>query len=401
MMRAKILSLAALAFLTRATMVNADVWSPSPPPALTPSCIAVGPVVEMGYCAPNNATITVTEGNKIKLNAKSVDFDTLASGSGPSQLVPDQSGLSWEQDPPIFRAGPTVVWTSNAPNSLSGGRVLSGTVVEWTAPPVPQGMTEQSWTITIYADDGTLGMPGRIDPATKHTGNRDDFDSAGLTITIRVIKACPTTLTVASTCQVPQAANQPYSLIWQNAQLNAVQSWGWLSATMQVGGGTPPNPPNNWNGLVITEQVALHPTVASTMTAADFTGGEAPATVCTGGGHFVVGYSQGGLGFPGPPSPLNVFNQACPVPAADNRFYDLHAAIGFGGLSLAKPAVAGKTVVCQQKYFCGTTQLSANGSFKITRTYTATTWTPPSPPNPPNQPARPVTEIVIEKVAEP
>ena len=154
---------------------------------------------------------------------------------------------------------------------------------------------------------------------------------------------------------------------------------------------------------MITEQVTLHPDATlTTMKATDFAappaGTPAPAVAdfCVGSSTFVVGMGLPPLFPTDPMSPLNVFNTACPTPDADNRFYDRH--ISAAEWSYVNATVNGKTIACQQKYFCGKTQLPLNGTFKITRTFTADTYTPPPPP--PNAPAQPVTKITITKVTE-
>jgi hypothetical protein len=124
---------------------------------------------------------------------------------------------------------------------------------------------------------------------------------------------------------------------------------------MTVSGGTPPNPPNNWNGLVITEVVQLHPTDPGVQNNDDFENGYTREGACAGSSQFVVG-----TGSIMPPK------GGCYFTAADNSFWDFHITPA-RTYTILKAEHGPVTVNCRQTYKCKDTNLSP--TFKIRRSY--------------------------------
>jgi hypothetical protein len=336
-------------------------WDPAPAPVLIGNCITVG-----GFCRPGGSTFTIVAGATVTLSATSQDNDTVTDATGV-HVVPDP-GLN-----------PQVVWSCSA-GFLSSPRVNSGTNIIWTAPGLDVGQNIRNETVTAQPDDDTTAAPGNR-PAGD-LGNCDDNPGAGVTINFRVVRGCPTTLVVGTTCNLPPgtaATPTTFATYWaQN-----YRTWGYLASGMDVGGGTPPNPPGNWNGLLIMEVVTLHPTNPGNAVAADFNGNYTPAQACMGSGTFVVGNAGGGTA-------------PCAGAQANNRFWDFHWT-NWNQCLLVPGALANRTVNCQQTYYCNNNQLPANGTFIITRTFTRNMWTPPAPPG---AAAVAVTEITVTKAAE-
>jgi hypothetical protein len=295
-------------------------------------------------------TVTIIEGQTLGLSATSSDKDTKTPASGAAREVADT---------------PNVVWSCSAGN-VSAARTASGASITFTPPAIPNGQATVSATVTAKPDDDTIAAPGNR--PVGDTGNRNDDPGAGVTITIKVIKNCPTKATQSSTCTL-----DAYATYWAAGY----RTWGFLTSQITVSGGTPPDPPKNWNGLFVREEVVLHPTTPGTAAAADFNGGATPAQFCTATVQgFIVGQS------PGPIS-------TCPRAAADDTFWDDHGSSSTA--SLLKVGKGPKTVICQQKYFCKDTLL---GTLTITRSFQDKKWTPPAPPG---AAAVDVTEVTITK----
>lgn len=331
---------------------SVSIWSPTPSePMLDPKKVNVGG----GYEADDNGTITVVQGEKIKLSAKAKDTDTLNGSDGTTQTFDD---------------GASIVWSASG-GTFNISRTASGQQTEFTAPNVPEGQDSTTVSVTATPDDDSIDNPGG--PLDENEGNRNDTPNANgkATLNIKVLKNCPQTVTLKSTCMVPYEAG------WQTG----LKSFGIMTAHQEVGGGTPPNPPNNWNGLYIKEVAVRHPNDPGDAEAQHFDGGYNPDQHCPrASAGFVVGSAKSDL-------------PNCQRPAVDNRFWDDHSFQA--ALPVLKEGENDRTLNCQQKYYCGNTEL--NGTFKITRKFHNTTYDPDG--SGPGAPYR-VTEVQTSKTAE-
>ena len=328
-------------------------WVASPNPTLNPTKIQVG----AGDWFTSGYTVTVIQGETVNVRATSQDKDTRTEGCENTQVADT----------------PNVVW-SKTDGTLSGTRVASGATVVWTAPTLGEEETSRNCTVTAKPDDNTTTAPGNRPPGD--TGDRNDDLGTGVNIVFKVIKNCPTTAGLGSSCTIGHTT-------WFAA---GKKTSGFTTVQTQVSGGTPPTPPNNWNGLFIKETVALHPTDSGTGVDDDFevAGYRAASCQATVQG-FVVGFSPGAIG-------------TCARAAADDRFWDDHFRVS--NSTTLKNGKPDKTVICQQKYYCKTTQLNtagANNAFKITSTYHENTYDPDG--EGPEEAYR-VTEVTLTKATD-
>ena len=199
-----------------------------------------------------------------------------------------------------------------------------------------------------------------------------------------MIKNCPTNIAVDGSCTVAAG------WLFANVRLiggNPVKTAGAKTINMKVSGGTPPNPPNKWNGLFVKEFRIVNPGGAGTGTAADFdvanfVAFRAAACTATAQG-FVVATAEDAL-------------WTCARPAGDDKFWDDVTAFSTTPtLKAGKPA---KTIICRHTYKCKNTPLDTGGAlkaYKDTTTFTNGTFDPPGDP-----PAYRVTVCTDARVAE-
>ena len=321
----------------------ADGWSPTPQAPDLINTIYVNPTPIQG-----SQTIVIVEGKKLSLTAWAVDFDTLTVGEEDTLVADDPTNIVWS--------------VNNEQAELSAERVASGASVELTAPLVPAGSAELSFQVTAKPDDdSTEAKGGPLDyMGTTYDGNRNDDPGTGSSITIKVIKACPPNIGVGNPC-TPSTTDFNNVLFPVNSPLRV---WGDLFTKQTVSGGTPPAI-GNWNGLVVQEEVGLHPTDAGTMTDADVAGsGTARAGICTGGSYFIVGGTNVGT--------TGQVLYGCTFAASDNSFWDHHGARSESLQIVNDPDPdnrSAKTVNCKQTYKCAGGDALAP-SFKITRSFT-------------------------------
>jgi hypothetical protein len=220
----------------------------------------------------------------------------------------------------------------------------SGVATTYTAP-----NTTGTYTLEASPDDDTFASPGNR--PSGDSGNRNDDVGSGVTINIKVIDGCPTSVSLATTCSLPTN----WANFWAASYPNT-KTFGLLTAKHTVSGGTPPNPPNNWNGLFIREELGLHPVNSGTAQDSDLDG-ITKAQICSATVQgFVLGQTAGAVG-------------SCTRPAADDSFWDDHV-LGGDRVQLNGVVNATKTVICKQEYFCHQTKLNVgtNNRFKLTRT---------------------------------
>lgn len=328
-----ILGCLAVSVVSPAFVYAADQeWSPGTAPTLDPQRIRVGG----GEFIDNGNAIQIQKGETVQLSAVSVDQDILI-------CKPDRSKDEISTDP-----NPAVNWSTTG-GTLSAARTNSGASTTFTAP-----NATGSFTVTAVPDDNTQG--GNGDPLNGHPGSREDGPNStgGASIVIKVIDSCPTDASLGIGCSI------------SNTTLFSVgyKTGGLLTKQTAVSGGTPPNPPNNWNDTYIKEHVSLN---AGDTTAID-SDLLHPLTIayfCTGGAEgFVVGKGR---------QTLSIGGENCVRSAEDNKFWDDHLTIQTKSiLNVAGP----KTIVCDQHYSCGGNNL--NGNFTITRTLTRTIYGSPA-----------------------
>jgi hypothetical protein len=363
-------NVASLGIVLTVTMPSfgAKDWSPTPSaPVLSPNKITVGLSDPFG----NGATIIVQKGEKVTLSADATDNDTWtdATTGGTS---PDTTTIEWSKSGGTFNLSPA-----------------RGKSIEWTAP-----TTTGTYTVTATPDDASTADPGSR-PAGD-TGNRNDSPNAGgaVTINMRVIDSCPTDIAMTGSCSLPNNWANYWAAVYPGAKTR-----GFITTLMTVSGGAPPNPappaapPNNWDGTYIKEFVTLHSVDDGDAVAADFVGGLTPANFCTATVEgFVVGISPGSITSPGVP-PANT--GVCARAATLDSFWDDHAVGPYGVKILVGAAGTTKTVICEQKYKCKDTTLNvgANNRFKITRSFSNVTYTPPTPDDT-------LTQVTITKAAD-
>jgi len=329
-------------------------------PYLDPAAIQVG----LGLFYANSSTITVVQGDTVTLRATSKDKDTKEEYDGASCSY-IYTGV-WDTS--------DVIWSSNGGGLPDPLRRSSGATITFTAPTL--GPSEDSRTIKITAtpDDNTTAAPGNR-PAGD-TGNRNDDPGSGVYIYFKVIKNCPTDASLGSSCSPTFA--------WMFAQ--GTKTAGFKTVQVQVSGGTPPNPPNNWNGIFIKETITLHPTDPGTAVDADFDVANYRNNFCAASVQgFVVYTSQGPY-------------DGCPRAAATNKFWDDHWT--FSTIPVLKEGKPDKTVNCRQKYFCKTTQLDTgapNKAIKKSGSFHESTYDPDG--GGPLDPYR-VTEVTYTLTAE-
>jgi hypothetical protein len=259
------------------------------------------------------ATIYVPKGAQVFLIAYSNDIDTRMVASGGTEEGQDEGWVNWSM---------------NGLGTLSKVRTKNGDPTVYTAP-------NQTATVATAgtADDKPLLA--------------DDTDGSQQTITIEVVDSetfgGPTGVTLAQQCSVTPSEDP-------NVQPNWTQydAFGYLTTKMCVTGGNPPSPPNNWNGLYITEVVTLNAT-GTTAVADDFADGSTPGDFCEGDSGFVVGADS--------------FTEwGCVREAEDNCFWDTHWAY----VGLLKNGRGPVDVVCTQDYFWGSTKLA---TFSVRRRF--------------------------------
>ncbi|MHC4178673.1 MAG: hypothetical protein ACYSWU_14275 [Planctomycetota bacterium] len=316
-------------------------------PTLDPGIIKVGSD-SVGPGAP----LILVEEDSVVLSATAKDYDRVLIGT--DQVAEDHTDECW------------VHWSAGGGSFAPKTTTESEEATTFTAPTVPPGQSFISFSLTAKADDDEHANPEGDPPDSDddpggplcgiEEGDRNDEPGTSVTITVIVVKQCPTTIYLGSTCFYPSN----YANFW-STYYPAVKMYGLLYSKLVVSGGTPPNPPNNWNGLVITESVGLHPEDDGTAENSDFTG-LTKAAICLGSSTFIVG------------QPGGYTHGSCTSPGADNAFWDFHGT-QYGTLKFNEGP--SKTVICQQKYFCAGTQLTRDGTnpatFEITRTYTNST----------------------------
>jgi len=304
----------------------AGVWSPMPQ---SPQMVGIYNGKSQKV---SGETLMIVEGQTLELYGKSKDLDTLTDGT-TTTTQDDEANVIWSAN-----GGGAV---DDPPRRVSDGKMTI------TPPPVPPGAPYFTFTVTAQADDYRTedDPPGSLPPP--HTGNRNDAYGNSHTVTIKVLKVCPSNVSISSTCTDPP----DWTAYW-NANYG-VRAYGFLATRMAVSGGSPPNPPNNWNGLVIKEAVVVHPTDPGTALDGDFEIGVTRAGFCKGSGQFIVGLAPGTTSV-----------GTCTFPAAENSFWDFHGT-GPKEYTLIKEGVPTRTVNCRQVYKCKDTNLTP--SFKITR----------------------------------
>jgi hypothetical protein len=325
------------------TVLGAD-WVPVGSQGTVPQVSPAGIKVGAGLTYGSGSTITVTQGDTVNLSATSIDKDT-KKVTNPDCTV-TETGENDSCD---------IIWGSNGGGLPAPLRRASGATIVFTAPALAEGENSRTIAITATPDDNTTAAPGNR-PAGD-TGNRNDDPGTAVTLNIKVIRSCPTDAALGANCSPPFA--------WLFANLGGVKTAGLKTVQTVVSGGTPPNPPGNWNGIFIKETVVLHPTNPGTGVDGDFTVAGYRAASCTATVQgFIVGTSQGAFG-------------PCPRTATDNAFWDDHGS--FNSNPVLVQGRPDKTVNCQQKYFCGATQLhtpGANSAFIITRSFHESTYDP-------------------------
>lgn len=166
-------------------------------------------------------TIVMQKGQTMKLSAKVIDVDRKLKASSTEYDYKNDDG--------------EVAWTKTGGGSLSPARTASGTSTTYTAP-----AAVGTFTITATPDDKpTLA---------------DDAPGSGFTINVKVVDSCPDSISGAWAC------NPVPDWTWWT-------SYGYLYSQMCVSGGTPPNPPNNWNGLLVRSNMI---TKSNSCNAVDF-----------------------------------------------------------------------------------------------------------------------------------
>lgn len=262
-----------------------------------------------------------------------MDKDTLTSGTNTSR-EPDSAD---------------VIWTATGRGTVDNPpRKPSGTKATITPPDVPEDLHYITFTVTAQADDWrTEDDPlGSLAP---NTGNRNDAYGTSQTVTIKVIKLCPGTVSAGSTCSDPA----DWTAYWNAYPL--LRTYGFRADRMSVSGGVPP-PPDNWNGLVVTAELTLHPTDPGTATDADFEN-ITRQEICQGSAQFVVGMAAPTVG-------------DCLMPAADNAFWDF-CQTGPRLVTLFKEGLPTKTVNCRQVFKCKDNNLTP--AFKLTKSFSNVT----------------------------
>lgn len=251
-------------------------------------------------------TILVQKGETITLAAKVIDVDRRLKASSTEYEYKNDDG--------------EVIWTKTGGGTLSPARTASGAATTYTAP-----TTTGTYQITATPDDKpTLA---------------DDNPGSGMTLNVKVVDGCPDSIGNGSNC-----TPVPEWTYWK--------TYGKLCQQRCVSGGTPPNPPNNWNGLVIREVVVPK---SNSCGASDFN----ISPDCTGHSSWVVGSGTSGY-FDDHCSPK------CYCSNADNCFWDHF----WRRSSTQTWLVAGHgpcIVKCSQTYFCKDTPI---GGFILTFTYT-------------------------------
>jgi hypothetical protein len=280
-------------------------------------------------------TLVLVQGESVNLYATSKDEDTLSDGTTTETREDDAA----------------VIWTASGGGIIMlPARTDSGKPWKFTAPMVPAGMESIAVGVMAQADDDSTAPPGG--PLEGHPGNRDDQPGASVTIAVRIVKSGPTTVKI-----VRQKALTQFTEFWANNYPDR-KTAGCLASQLEVSGGTPPDPPKNWNGLFVREDIRRHPTDPGNATDADFDF-DIKADQFASASHegFVVG-SAGSAG-----SRFAPF--IGPTPAADNCFWDFFAVLATE--PVLKEGSPDKTVRGLQTYSCKTGELTPK--FVLTTTF--------------------------------
>ena len=262
--------------------------------------------------SPPGTTIIIQKKQVINLSAKVIDVDKRLKASSTEYEYKNDIG--------------EVEWSKTGGGTLAPARTGSGVSTTYTAPDAVG-----DYTITATPDD----KPDLADDAKNTTGK--------VTLTVRVVDACPTTAATGSPCNpVPK---------WDKWKTH-----GCLVAQVTVSGGTPPAPATNWDGLIVKH---VRTKKSATCMDTDF---DKPfncelTTSFTVGNSYTTGWVNG--------TAANMV-QRCYVGDASNCFNNLVSASFESDLALK----AGKgpcEVKCDEEYFCNTTSL---GKTVLTLTYT-------------------------------
>lgn len=319
-------------------------WSVGPAPKLE------GGIRSGSQPIPDNLTLLLHEEKEVQLKATAIDVDNYDGGSG-SVPIDDDGYINWTVSGGAEIRSPSVdsTWGPNT-------RTRSNRRVTVKAPLIPQGSNSFSFTVTATPDDkpGITGGEG---------GNRDDAPGAPKSIIIKVTNACPTGISVVTDC--PHPTNWP-----QHWSTTGLKTNGFLISEMTVTG-TPPAGQDNWDGLVVTEKF-LFPDPRDPQNPANSNPPLTPAEVakflpgrltqvCKGDSTFIVGAGN------------TVEYGKCKATKKSGAFFDL-----YGYNSSISIMVDGETqaITCDQQYLCGG-QVIGGKTFKITRTFSDSTYTPP------------------------
>ena len=331
-----LLCLVSVWFLGLSAALSAGTWYPDSEPQL--DYIKNG-----GQEIANNATLVIVDGGSVTLRAQSADIDKLTEDDGSGGTTE-----TFEEDTP------QVIWsaTNNGKvNNNTSVRVGSNASIIVTFPALGEGVESDTFTVTAKPDDDSTQAPGGP-LGSGNGGNRDDAPGPGQTITIKVIRNCPDNIEIAQSC--------PYPINWNDYWDNhpGEYSYGKLAVRMEVSGGTPPDPPGNWNGLVVKEAVLGPTPVLSAAELAKFEPEYNPNSNCGGSAEFVVGLGTAGS------------SGNCVYVSADNSFWDIHI---HGAIPVPFTTIKqGETqaVSCSQVYKCGGQVIGEDITFTITRTFT-------------------------------
>lgn len=376
MKRKSTLLVISLIFVVSGAVTNTAVaahWYPVGSKGTKPELDPAGIQVGGGLWYGKTFTITVVQGDTVDLRALSKDSDTKREYDGCVYTYT-----------PVWETTCAIVWSSDGGGLPDPLRRESGVTITWTAPTLDPNETSRTVKITATPDDNSTAAPGSR-PAGD-TGNRDDNPNNGKRIYIyfKVIKNCPTDASLGSECS--PTFDWMFANVTVGPQEDPVKTAGFKTVQTQVSGGTPPNPPNNWNGMFIKESLDLHPIDDGTAEDPNFEMAGTKASCCTASVQgFVVGTELPDFG-------------SCSRPAQTNRFWDNHTM--WSNIPLLKEGLEDKTVICQQKHYCKNTQLltaGANNAFSITRTFHENYYDPDG--EGPLDPYR-VSEVTIAKTTD-
>lgn len=293
--------------------------------------------VGRGAYMSSGATITMIQGDTVQLSAGSFDSDDI------TRTCPTPEITSCYEDVPYIK------WSVSG-GQVSSTRVVSEQLIDFTAPTLSASETSRVVTVTYQADDDTTSGNGTPYNTTTDTGEHEDAPGECGTLNIKIIKSGPTSVT----CETHETPAD-YDDFWEAGY----RTHGYKIFKCKVSGGTPPNPPDNWNGFFVKETMEFNSIDVGDLTNShlDYVNVDVFRVATSQG--FIVGQEG-----------INFFDESV-LPATDDIFYDTISR--FGPSPVLKDGVTPKNIKILHKYYSNSTLL---GSFVRIHTLSNTTFDP-------------------------